>query len=112
MGECAEAFASIEVHATSLQLDLENNLGDYKKLKNKSKAKCSEYFKLLGGKRIAFNLKRENKEKRKSETEEASKPANKKIKFELGDEDAEEVDEAEKLKAIEKALKKEKRKKA
>jgi len=110
--ECAEAFASIEVHATSLQLDLENNLGDYKKLKNKSKAKCSEYFKLLEGKRIAFNLERENKEKRKSETEEASKPVNKKIKFELGDEDAEEVDEAEKLKAIEKALKKEKRKKA
>merc|ERR1712203_674655 len=67
---------------------------------------------LLEGKRIAFNLERENKEKRKSETEEASKPVNKKIKFELGDEDAEEVDEAEKLKAIEKALKKEKRKKA
>jgi len=106
--ECAEAFASIEVHATSLQLDLENNLGDYKKLKNKSKAKCTEYFKLLEGKRIAFNVKRENKEKRKSENEEASKPANKKIKFE----DDEEADEAEKLKAIEKALKKEKRKKA
>ena len=85
--ECSEHYEKLTELAAKQGLDLEANVGDFKKFRKGNKSVCSSYFKLLEDKRTGLDDKQKRKKEKKKEalaksSSAATNGVNKKIKFE------------------------------